>query len=94
VVAKSSNFDGKMTPGQGSSVDHPLIETSLQEKTEPAASTPFLFTPEINRYDTQANSGSATLAHLQDSAGPIRPKAPYAKNRPSVGSEYVGVNGD
>jgi hypothetical protein len=91
VVAKSSNSDGKMTPGQGSSVDHPLTETSLQEKSEPAASTPFLFTPEINRDDTQAHSGSRTLPYLQDSAGPIRPKARYARNRPSVGSEYVGV---
>jgi hypothetical protein len=92
VVAKSSNSDGKMTPGQGSSVDHPLTETSLQEKTEPGASTPVLaLTPEINRDDTQAHFGSGTLAHLQDSAGPIRPKARYARNRPSVGSEYVGV---
>lgn len=74
VVAMSSNSDGKMTPGQGSSVDHPLTETSLKEKSEPAASTPFLLTPEINRDDTQAHSGSGTLI-TRDGLQPPTPAA-------------------
>ena len=44
VVANTSNADGKMTPGPGSSVDHAFTETPPQEipssQMEPAASTP------------------------------------------------------
>jgi hypothetical protein len=61
VMRNSSNADGKMTPGQGSSVDHTFTETPVKEipssQTETAASTPVLaLAPEINRHDLQANA--------------------------------------
>ena len=66
VVANTSNADGKMTPGPGSSVDHAFTETPPQEipssQMEPAASTPVLaLTPE-NRNDAQANPDAGPLA--------------------------------
>jgi hypothetical protein len=97
VIAKSSNSNGKMTPGRGSSVDHTLTETSLQEipsaQTEPAASTPVLaLAPEINSNDAQANPGPGTLAQgRQDSARAIGPKARNARDRSSVASRSLDV---
>ena len=95
VVAKTSNADGKMTPGPGSSVDHAFTETPPQEipssQTEPAASTPVLaLTPE-NRNDAQANPDAGPLADRQDSARAIGPKARNARNRSSVASRSVDV---
>ena len=95
VVAKSSNSNGKMTPGLGSSVDHAFTETPPQEipssQTESAASTPVLaLTPE-NRNDAQANPDAGPLADRQDSARAIGPKARNPSNRSSVAFRYVGV---
>jgi hypothetical protein len=96
VIAKNSNSNGKMTPQQGSSIDHTFTETSLQEipsaQTEPAASTPVLaLAPEINRNDAQANPDPGTLARRQDSARAIGPKARNARNRSSVASRSLDV---
>ena len=96
VIAKNSNSNGKMTPQQGSSIDHTFTETSLQEipsaQTEPAASTPVLaLAPEINRNDAQANPDPGTLARRQDSARAIGPKARNARNRSSVPSRSLDV---
>ena len=96
VIAKSSNSNGKMTPQQGSSIDHTFTETSLQEipsaQTEPAAPTPVLaLAPEINRNDAQANPDLGTLARRQDSARAIGPKARNARNRSSVASRSLDV---
>jgi hypothetical protein len=96
VVAKSSNSNGKMTPGQGSSIDHGLTENSQQEipssQTEPAASTPVLaLSPEINRNDAQTNPDPGILARRQDSARAIGPKDRTVSNRSSVASRYVSV---
>jgi hypothetical protein len=96
VVAKSSNSNGKMTPGQGSSIDHGLTENSQQEipssQTEPAASTPVLaLSPEINRNDVQTNPDPGILARRQDSARAIGPKDRTESNRSSVASRYVSV---
>ena len=87
VVAKSSNSNGKMTAGPGSSVDHAFSENRLQEipssQVESAASAPtsvLAATPEINRN-----------THRQDAAPAIGPKARNVSNRSSVASRYVGV---
>jgi hypothetical protein len=98
VVANTSNADGKMTPGPGSSVDHAFTETPPQEipssQTEPAVSTPFLaLTPETNRNDAQANPGSGTLGLPKDSMRAIGQKARNASNRSSVASRSVDVKG-
>jgi hypothetical protein len=96
VVAKSSNADGKMTHGPGSSVDHAFIETPPQEipssQMEPAPSTPVLAsTPETNRNDAQANPDAGPLARRQDSARAIGSKARNASNRSSVASRFIDV---
>jgi hypothetical protein len=96
VVAKSSNANGEMTPGPGSSVDHAFTETPPQEipssQMEPAASTPVLAsTPEVNRKDPQTNPDAGPLANRQDSARAIGPKAHNPSNRSSVAFRYVGV---
>ena len=96
VVAKTSNSNGKITPGQGSSIDHGLIENSQQEipssQTEPAASTPILaLSPEINRHDAQTNPDPGILARRQDSARAIGAKDRKVSTRSSVASRYVGA---
>jgi hypothetical protein len=95
VVANTSNADGKMTPGPGSSVDHAFTETPPQEipssQTEPAASTPVLGLAPENRNDVQANPDVGHLADRQDSARAIGPKARNASNRSSVESRSVDV---
>ena len=87
VVAKSSNSNGKMTPGPGSSVDPTFTETSLQEipssQMEPAASTPIsapAFTPQKNRD-----------APRQDSTQAPAPKTRNVRNRSSVASRSIDV---
>jgi len=95
VVANTSNADGKMTPGPGSSVDHAFTETPPQEipssQMEPAASTPVLaLTPE-NRNDAQANPDAGPLADRQDSARAIGPKARNVRNRSSAAFGSVDV---
>jgi hypothetical protein len=95
VVANTSNADGKMTPGPGSSVDHAFTETPPQEipssQMEPAASTPVLALIPENRNDAQANPDAGPLADRQDSARAIGPKARNASNRSSVASRSVDV---
>ena len=95
VVANTSNADGKMTPGPGSSVDHAFIETPPQEipssQTEPAASTPVLALIPENRNDAQANPDAGPLANRQDSAPAIGPKARNASNRSSAASRSGDV---
>ena len=95
VVANTSNADGKMTPGPGSSVDHAFTETPPQEipssQMEPAASTPVLALIPENRNDAQANPDAGPLADRQDSARAIGPKARNASNRSSVASRTVDV---
>jgi uncharacterized protein involved in copper resistance len=80
AVANSSNADGKMTPGPGSSVDHAFTETPVQEipssQMEPPASTPtavLAFTPEMNRN-----------AHRQESARVSGPKTHNVRNSADV----------
>src|ERR1700724_1436111 len=79
VVANTSNANGKMTPGPGSSVDHAFIETPPQEipssQMEPAASTPVLALIPENRNDAHANHDAGPLADRQDSARAIGPNA-------------------
>ena len=95
VVANTSNADGKMTPGPGSSVDHAFTETPPQEipssQMEPAASTPVLALIPENRNDAQANPDAGPLADRQDSARAIGPKARNVRNRSSVASRTVDV---
>jgi len=98
VVAKSSNSNGEMTPGQGSSVDHAFTEISPKQnpssQMEAAASTPtpvLAFSPEINRHDVQANAGSWTAAHRQDSERVMGLKVPRARFRSSVRLRFVDV---
>jgi hypothetical protein len=95
VVANTSNADGKMTPGPGSSVDHAFTETPPQEipssQTEPAASTPVLALIPENRNDAQANPDAGPLADRQDSARAIGPKARNVRNRSSVAFGSVDV---
>ena len=95
VVANTSNADGKMTPGPGSSVDHAFTETPPQEipssQMEPAASTPVPALIPENRNDAQANSDAGPLADRQDSARAIGPKASNVRNRSSVAFGSVDV---
>jgi hypothetical protein len=94
-VANTSNADGKMTPGPGSSVDHAFTETPPQEipssQMEPAASTPVLALIPENRNDAQANPDAGHLADRQDSARAIGPKARNASNRSSAASRSSDV---
>jgi hypothetical protein len=94
-VANTSNGDGKMTPGPGSSVDHAFTETPPQEipssQMEPAASTPVLALIPENRNDAQANPDAGPLADRQDSARAIGPKARNVRNRSSAAFGSVDV---
>ncbi len=97
VVAKSSN--DKMASGEGNGVDHAFNKTSPEddpfshiERAGPAPTPVFAFAPEINRDDTQANSGSGTLVHRQDDSARTRGlKVRKEKNRssPSFGTADV-----
>ena len=95
VGANTSNADGKMTPGPGSSVDHAFTETPPQEipssQMEPEASTPVLALIPENRNDAQANPDAGPLADRQDSARAIGPKARNASNRSSAASRSSDV---
>jgi hypothetical protein len=79
AIAKSSNSNGKLTPGPESSVEHASTETSLREipssRMEPAASTPtsvLAAPPAINRN-----------AHRQYSPRVREPKTRNLRNRSS-----------
>jgi len=88
----------KMTSGQASSVDHAFTEIFPKEipssQMKAAASTPtpvLAFTPEINRHGVQANAGSWTPAHRQDSGRVIGLKVPRARSRSFVRPRFVDV---
>ena len=97
VVAKTSN--DKMASGEAIVIDHVFNKTSPQDdpfsQIEHARSAPtpiVAFTPEINRDDTQGNSGSGTLAHRQDDPARTRePKPRNVSSRSSAASRYVGA---
>ena len=98
VDLNGKSSTGKMTSGQATSVDHAFTEISPQEnpssQMEAAASTPtpvLAFTPEINRHDVQANAGSWTAAHRQDSGRVMGLKVPRARFRSSVRLRFVDV---
>jgi hypothetical protein len=87
VVAKSSPSNGKMTTESGSSIDHEVTETPLQEipssEMVPAASTPIsapAFTLKKNRD-----------APHQDSTQAPAPKIRNVRNRSSLASRFIGV---
>ena len=74
VGLNGKSSTGEMISGQATSAHHAFTEIFPQEnpssQMESAASTPtpvLAFTPEINRHDVQANAGSWTPAHRQDS---------------------------
>jgi hypothetical protein len=87
VVAKGSNFNGKVTSGPGSSIDPTFAEPPLQEipssEMEPAATSPIsapAFTLQKNRE-----------APRQDSTQPPAPKIRNVRNRSSLASKFIGV---
>ena len=88
----------KMISGKATSADHAFTEIFPQEnpssQMESAASTPIpvlAFTPEINRHDVQANAGSWTPAHRQDSGRVIGLKVSRARSRSFVRPRFVDV---
>jgi hypothetical protein len=88
----------KVTSKQATSVNRSFTEISLQEnpssQMEAAASTPtpvLAFSPEINRRDVQANAGTWTAAHRQDSERVMGLKVPRARFRSSVRLRFVDV---
>ena len=86
LIAQSSNSNGKMTSGSGSSVDHttePPLEKIPSLQTEPAAPTQSFapaFTPQKNPDAPQQEPTQAPA-----------PKTENVRNRSSVASRYVGV---
>jgi hypothetical protein len=88
----------KTTSGQATSIHHAFTEIfpkgNPSSQMEAAASTltPVLtFTPEIDRHDVQANAGSWTAAHRQDSGRVIGLRAPRARSRFSGRFRFVDV---
>ena len=89
---------GEMTSGEASSVDHAFTEISPHanpsSQMAAAASPPtpvFALTPEINRHDVQANAGSWTPAHRQNSGRAIGLKFPRARSWSSVRPSFVDL---
>ncbi len=98
VDLNGKSSTSKVTSTQATSVNRSFTEISPQEnpssQMEAAASTPIpvlAFTPEINRHDVQANAGSWTAAHRQDSERVMRLKVPRARFRSSVRLRFVDV---
>jgi hypothetical protein len=98
VDLNGKSSTGKMTSKQATRVNRSFTEISPKENSssqmEAAAATPtpvLAFTPEINRHDVQANAGSWTAAHRQDSGRVIGLKVPRARSRSSVGLRFVDV---
>ena len=87
MIAQSSNSNGKMTSGSGSSIDPTFTEPPLQDspssEMEPAVSTPIsapASTPQKSRD-----------APRQDSAQAPAPKIRNVRNRSSVASRFIDV---
>jgi hypothetical protein len=102
TLARSVVLSGKSTaeiaPGQANSVDQAFAKisprenpSSQMEAADSSASPVFAFTPEIDRHDVQANAGSWTPAHPQDSGRVIALKVPRARSRSSVRPRFVDV---
>ena len=87
MIAQSSNSNGKMTSGSGSSVDHTFTEPPLEKipssQMEPAASTP-ISAPALT---TQNNCD----APRQDSTPAPAPKIRNVRNRSSLASRFTGA---
>jgi hypothetical protein len=88
VVAKSSSSNGKMTAGPGSSLDNAFTEIPPPEnpssQMEAPASNPtplHEFSSEIDQHDMQANAGSWTPAHRQESGRVTERRLHHASSR-------------
>jgi hypothetical protein len=98
VDLNGKSSTGKMTSKQATSVNRSFTEISPKENSssqmEAAAATPtpvLAFTPEINRHDVQANAGSWTAAHRQDSGRVMGLNPPRARSKSSVRLRFVDV---
>jgi hypothetical protein len=93
--AKDSGSNGKMTPGQGSGVDHAFTETPILEipssKTEAGAATPVLPSPPADSSGTQPNRYSRISVRREESTRTVGPKARIARNGSSWASRTVDV---
>ena len=65
--------------------------SSQMEAAAPTLTPVLAFSPEINRHDVQANAGSWTAAHRQDSERVMELKVPRARFRSSVRLRFVDV---
>jgi hypothetical protein len=83
VLAESSGSNGKMTAGQGSSVDHAFTENSIDEI--PASQTEIALPP-VNLNGAQTNLDS----RLKHSARAITPRVQNAR-RSSLASRTIDV---
>jgi hypothetical protein len=94
VLAESSGSNGKMTTGQGSSVDHAFTEHSIDgiptSQTEPGATNPAIALPPVNRNDAQTNLDSGISARREDSARATGPRVRNAR-RSSLASRTIDV---
>jgi hypothetical protein len=90
VLAESSGSNGKMTAGQGSSVDHAFTENSIDEiptsQTEPGATNSVIALPPVNLNGAQTNLDS----RLKHSARAITPRVQNAR-RSSLASRTIDV---
>jgi hypothetical protein len=87
ALAKLSGSNGKVTPEQGSSVDHAFTETPILEipssESQPGGATPVLRLPPADRHGTQANRDSRISVHREDSTRKVEAKGRNARNRSS-----------
>ena len=98
VDLNGKSSTSKVTSKQATSVNRSFTEISPQEnpssQMEAAASTPtpvLAFSPEINRHDVQANAGTWTAAHRQDSERVMGLKVPRVRFRSSMRLRFVDV---
>jgi hypothetical protein len=98
VDLNGKSSTGKMTWKQATSANRSFTEICPQENPSPrmetAASTQtrvLAFTPEINRHVVQANAGSWTAAHRQDSGRVTGLNPPRARSRSFVRLRFVDV---
>jgi hypothetical protein len=98
VDLNGKSSTGKTTWQPATSVNPSFTEICPQENPSPrmetAASTQtrvLAFTPEINRHVVQANAGSWTAAHRQDSGPLMGLNSPRARSRSSVRLRFVDV---